>query len=116
GIFSTQFLIITNTFNARSRRTANAHGLNAAHGARWWCVQATRCRNRPKKRAAMYTSIGFQPFRDFLPIWELSDEEPTLVGCGADSRAPARPVDRRGGLWPPPWLRDNEFHLRRRAF
>jgi hypothetical protein len=69
-----------------------------------------------KKRAAMYTNIGFQPFRDFLPIWELSDEEPTLIGYGADSRALARPVDRRGDLWPPPWLRDDQFHLRRRAF
>jgi hypothetical protein len=62
------------------------------------------------------TNIGFQPFRDFLPIWELSDDEPTLIGYRADSRAPARPVDRRGVLWPPPWLRDDEFHLRRRAF
>src|SRR5205807_10061482 len=84
-------------------------------GARWWCVQATRCRNRPKKMAAMCTSIEFLPFRDFLPIWERSDEQPTFVGCGADSLAPARPVDRRGGFWPSPWLRYDEFHVRRRA-
>ena len=48
------------------------------------------------------TDLGSSPMRSA-----------TLVGCGADPCAPARPMERRGGFWPSAWLRDNKLHVRR---